>query len=152
MIFEYRQGDFLISTDPGLLDIEAIHSFLTHSYWAQGVPQDLVAKSIENSLNFGVFDQTQQIGYANVVTDFTHFAYVQNVFVLEAYQGNGIGRWLMECIVASLQSQGIRRIILVTKDAQLFYQKCGFESLSNQDGWLEILVESPWSKLERSGD
>lgn len=148
MIYEYHQGNFLISTDPDRLDIDTIHSFLAHSYWIQDVPKDLVAKSIEHSLNFGVFDQAQQIGYANVVTDFTHFAYVQNVFVLEAYQGNGIGRCLMECIVAALQSQGIRRIILVTKDAQAFYKKCGFESLSNKDGWLEILTESPWSKSE----
>ena len=148
MIYEYRRGDFLVSTDPELLDLDAIHSFLFQSYWARGLPHDLVAKSIENTLNFGVFDKAEQIGYANVVTDYTHFAYVQNVFILDAYQGNGLGRWLMECIVTTLQAHGIRRIILVTRDAQKFYHKCGFDTLSNKDGWLEILVESPWSVVE----
>lgn len=144
----YRRDNFLISTAPDRLDVAVIHSFLTQSYWAKGVPKDLVIKSIENTLNFGVFDRNEQIGYASVVTDYTHFAYIQNVFVLEAYQGSGIGRWLMECIVASLQFHGIRRIILVTQDAQDFYQKCGFEPLSNKDGWLEVLVRAPWSTTE----
>ena len=148
MVYEYHRDNFLISTDPKLLDIDVTHNFLSQSYWARGIPQDIVVKSIKNTLNFGIFDQAQQIGYANVVTDYTHFAYVQNVFVLASYQGDNIGRWLMECIVASLQSHGIRRIILVTKDAQEFYKKCGFAPLSNKEGWLEVLFERPWFKTE----
>lgn len=138
MYHEYRRDNFLISTDPALLDTETIHSFLTQSYWAQGIPPELVTKSIQNSLCFGLFDSNRQIGFARAITDYSTFAYLSDVFILADYQGRGLGQWLIECIIACPSLQGIRRLLLATEDAQQFYQKCGFTPLNKPENFMEI--------------
>ena len=146
-IYEYSKDNFTISTDATLLDIRVIHNFLTNSsYWRPGVPEDLVVKSIQNSFCFGLYDSGRQIGFAGVVTDFTHFAYLQDVFVLEAYRGNGLGQWLIDCILNCPELNGGGRILLATSDAHELYREFGFVELPNPDHWMEKRFERSWFK------
>src|SRR5215831_18802635 len=97
---------FFISTDPAQMDVDAVHAYLTRSYWAEGIPRDVVAKSIEGSLCFGLFDGPQQIGFARVITDSSTFAYLCDVYVLEDYRGLGFGKKLMNAVCAHPDLQG----------------------------------------------
>jgi len=96
---EHRRGKFLISTDRKRLDLNVIHAFLTECYWAKGILREIVARSIENSLCFGVYEERQQIGFARVISDFATYAYIGDVFVLESHRGQEIGKWLMRCVM-----------------------------------------------------
>jgi GNAT superfamily N-acetyltransferase len=144
MLHQYRRDGFSISTDPKLLDINVIHSFLVESYWARGVPRELVVTSIENSLCFGLYRGNDQIGFARVVTDYAFFAYLMDVFVLQAYQGRGLGQWLIECVVSCPSLQGIKQILLATRDAQDFYRKKGFTQIPNPERLMVIRYDRPW--------
>lgn len=96
--YEWYKNDYLVSTDREKLDVQAIHEYLTRSTWAKGIRLDIVSSSIENSLNFGVYHNGNQIGFARLITDYATFAYLCDVYILEDYQGEGLGRWVMECI------------------------------------------------------
>src|SRR5215471_9972575 len=124
---ESRRGEFLISTDRARLDLDVIHKFLTSCYWAKGIPRDVVARSIEHSLCFGIYDGSgekspllsksggsgaPQIGFARVISDFSTIAYLGDVFVLESHRGYGLSKWMMECIMQHPALQGLRRWIL----------------------------------------
>jgi GNAT superfamily N-acetyltransferase len=125
-------GRFLISTDKSKLDLDVIHQFLSReSYWAAGIPRETVARSIENSLCFGVYDNARQIGFARVVTDFATYAYVADVFILERYRERGLGRELMSSIMCHPKLQGLRRWSLGTRDAQGLYAQFGFKPVVN---------------------
>jgi GNAT superfamily N-acetyltransferase len=137
-VVEYRKGDFLVSTDRSRLDVQAIYEFLTHCYWAKGIPAATVARSIANSLCFGVYDGERQVAFARVISDFATFAYIGDVFVLETYWGRGLGKWLMECVVKHPSLTGLRRWVLVTRDAHGLYAQSGFTPLRTPDGWMEI--------------
>ena len=93
---EWRKDNYLISTDRKKLDVQAIHRYLTRSTWAKGINQSIVGASIENSLCFGVYHDEAQIGFARLITDYATFAYLCAVYILEEYQGEGMGRWIME--------------------------------------------------------
>jgi GNAT superfamily N-acetyltransferase len=138
-IIEHRRGQYLISTDKSKLDLEVIHTFLsTESYWAQGRPMEVVRASIDGSLCFGVYDGERQVGFARVVTDGATFAWVCDVFVVQAYRGRGLSKWLVESVVAGLDQAGVRRILLATRDAHELYRRYGgFEGLQAPDRWLE---------------
>jgi GNAT superfamily N-acetyltransferase len=123
---EWIRGHLRVSTDPRRLDLDVIHAFLSRSYWAEGIPRDVVQRSIGNSLPFGVYDEDRQVGFARVVTDRATFAYVADVFVLEEYRGRGLSKWLMECILAHPELQGLRRWQLSTRDAHALYARYGF--------------------------
>lgn len=135
---EWHKGEYSISTDPRRIDVATVHNFLTHSYWAEGIPFDLVKRSLEHSLSFGVYKDMQQVGFARLVTDYTTFAYLADVFVLEDYRGQGLGKWLMEVIVNHPDLQGFRRWLLATRDAQGLYQQYGFAPLQFCDRFMEI--------------
>ena len=152
-IVESRRGEFLISTDPRRLDLDAIHEFLTNSYWARGIPREVVARSIEHSLCFGIYDESRaqlphpasearcgapQVGFARVISDFATFAYLGDVFVLEAYRARGLSKWMMESIVGHPRLLGLRRWVLVTRDAHGLYTKFGFRPLKAPDRYLEV--------------
>ena len=126
-----EMGRFLISTDRSKLDVDVIHGFLSRSYWALGIPRETVARSIENSLCFGVYDNSNQIGFARVVSDFATYAYVADVFILEPYRERGLGKELMASIMAHPELQGLRRWSLGTRDAQGLYAQFGFEPVVN---------------------
>lgn len=132
-IYEVRKDDFLISTDASLLNTDIIHDYLSkESYWATNIPRDVVERSIEHSLCFGIYHHQQQAGFGRLVTDRATFAYLADVFVLDAYRGKGLSKWLMECIHAHPQLQGLRRWVLGTRDAHSLYEKFGWSVISEE--------------------
>ena len=135
---EKSKGQYLITTDPGRLDIDAIHLFLSRSFWAEGIPKETVAKAVANSLCFGLFDGDAQIGFARVVTDRATFAYLCDVYVLESHRGLGLGKWLLETVMTHPDLQGLRRFQLVTRDAHGLYSRHGFETPINPERHMEI--------------
>lgn len=134
---EYKRDNFTISDDTSRLDVDAICDFLSRSYWANKRPRDLIEKSIQHSLNFGVYDNSKQIGFARVVTDRSVFAYLCDVFIHEQYRGHSLGKWMMECILAHPDLQGLRRWCLLTQDAHGLYQQFGFTELNDPVRWME---------------
>jgi GNAT superfamily N-acetyltransferase len=122
----WERGEYTISTERNRLDVDVIHGFLVHSYWAAGIPRAMVERSIEHSLPFGVYHGTRQVGFARVITDYTTFAYIGDVFIIEEYRGRGLSRWLMEVVVQHPELQGLRRWLLFTRDAHGLYEKVGF--------------------------
>jgi len=138
MVHEWRRGEYSISTDKGRLDVALIHGFLTMSYWAAGVPMEVVKRSIEHSLAFGVFKEDQQVGFARIITDYATFAYLGDVFILEPFRGRGLSKWLMEVIVGHPDLQGLRRWVLLTRDAHGLYGKAGFTEPSRPERYMEL--------------
>jgi GNAT superfamily N-acetyltransferase len=135
---EWRRGEYLISTDGSRLNLGVIHDFLSTSYWAAGVPEDVVRRSVENSLVFGVYRGEEQVGFARVVTDYATFAYLADVFVLEAHRGRGLGKWLIEVVLSHPDLRGLRRWMLATGDAHELYRKYGFAGLARAETFMEI--------------
>jgi GNAT superfamily N-acetyltransferase len=135
---EHRRGEFVISTDRDRLDLDVIHRFLTECYWAKGIRREVVARSIENSMCFGVYSDGKQVGFARVISDYATYAYIGDVFVLEPYRGYGLGKWLMECIMQHPSLQGLRRWSLVTRDAHRLYQQFGFTPLKSPERHMEL--------------
>lgn len=140
--FEQRRDEWLLSTDKTKLDIAAIHDFLSNrSYWARGRSREVMEHAIQNSLCFGIYEQDRQAAFARVVTDYATFAWVCDVFVLENYRRQGLSKWLVQGIVAHPDLQGLRRILLATKDAHELYQRYGgFELIDNPNDWLAKLT------------
>ncbi|MEX2459014.1 MAG: GNAT family N-acetyltransferase [Actinomycetota bacterium] len=140
MPLEWRRGDYAISTDPARLDLGVIHGFLDReSYWAEGVTRDRVARSIERSLPFGLYDASgAQAGFARVVTDFTIFAWLCDVFVLEPHRGLGLGVWLVETVMSHPELQSLRQWLLGTKDAHGLYARFGFEPAEEPGRYLRV--------------
>lgn len=134
----HHRDTFTITTDPACFDTDAIHAYLTRSYWAEGIQRDVVERAIENSLCFGLFDGSEQIGFARVVTDRATYGYLADVYVLEEYRGRGLAVWMMECIVAHPDLQGLRRFALATRDAHELYRKFGFTKLGDASQHMEI--------------
>jgi GNAT superfamily N-acetyltransferase len=138
-IVEHRRRESLISTDPARLNLDVIHGFLTNCYWAKGIPREVVARSIEHSLCFGVYDGSgAQVGFARVVSDFATVAYLGDVFVLESHRGRGLSKWMMECVVQHPALQNLRRWILLTRDAHGLYAQFGFTPLKSPERYMEL--------------
>lgn len=131
--------NFLVSTDKARLDINYIHQYLSYqSYWAGNIPIETVRKSIANSMCFGVYDGEKQIGFARMITDQATFAYLADVFIDEKYRGRGLSKWMLEVILAHPDLQGLRRVILSTRDAHTLYSQFGFRQLDFPDRWMNI--------------
>ena len=136
--YERQQGEFIISTDRRRLQLEVVHKYLSEeSYWARERTLEQTATAIKNSLPFGVYKGENQVGFARVVTDYATFAYLGDVFVLPEYQGKGLGKFLMETILAHPDLQNFRRWILATKDAHTLYEKFDFSALKFPERWME---------------
>jgi len=135
---EIKNGEYLISTDKRKLDVNVIFNFIAKSYWGQGLTIEKVKRAIENSLCFGVYVNDAQIGFTRVITDFTGFAYIADVFILENFQGRGLSKWLMKVILEYPELQGLRRWLLATKDAHSLYKKFGFTQLENPLQFMEL--------------
>lgn len=133
-----RFDEYAISTDPALLDIEVIHEFLAQSYWSPGIPRSIIERAIRNSLCFGLYCRTEQVGFARVITDKATFAYLADVFVLESHRGKGLSKWLMQVIKEHEDLQGLRRFMLITQDAHGLYRQFGFGELANPSRVMEI--------------
>lgn len=132
------KDQYSITTDKEKFDITVIHSFLTNSYWAEGISKEVIKRSIDGSLCFGVFENDRQVGFARMITDLATFAYLADVFILEEYRGHGLSKWLMEGIMSYPGLQGLRRMMLATRDAHGLYKKFGFVPLTNADRWMQI--------------
>lgn len=127
-----------VDTDKSRLQVEMIHRFLAGSYWAKGIPVEVLRKAIDNSICFGLYDGAQQVGFARAVTDCATFAYLADVFVLESHRGRGLAVRLMEAVVAHPQLQGLRRWVLATRDAHGLYAKYGFTPLAAPESFMEL--------------
>ncbi len=136
MEYLVSKNEFFISTDKNKIDIDYVHTFLSNSYWSPGVAIEVVKKALENSMCFGVYNNNMQIGYARMVTDKATFAYLADVFIDESYRGKGLGKWLVEMILAHPDLQGLRRIMLATKDAHKLYELCGFKLINNPERYM----------------
>lgn len=135
---EWQNGDFIISTDRNRLQIDVIHKYLSEeSYWARERTKEQTMTAIKNSLPFAVYKGENLIGFARIVTDYTTFAYLGDVFILPEFQGAGIGKFLMETILAHPDLQNFRRWILATKDAHGLYEQFGFSALKHPERWME---------------
>lgn len=143
---EETRGEYTISSDPARMDIDAIHAYLSRSYWAEGVPRAVVERSLKGSIVFGLFHRDAQVGLARVVTDCATFAYLCDVYVLEEHQGDGLGRWLMETVMAHPDLQGLRRFSLVTRDAHGLYRYAGFGPLAAPERHMEIVRPGIYSR------
>ena len=128
-----------ITNERSRMDIDAIRQFLARSYWAPAISRGVVARAISNSLCFGAFNDSRQIGFVRVVTDAATFAYVADVFVLEEYRGRGISKGLMAAVRAHPDLQGLRRWHLATRDAHGLYRQFGFSALADPDRHMELV-------------
>jgi N-acetylglutamate synthase-like GNAT family acetyltransferase len=136
-IMEWRKDDYLVSTDKSKIDIAAVHDFLSKSYWAEGIPFEVVKQSVDNSLCFGLYHQRVLIGFARVISDFATFAYLADVFILPQERGKGLSKWLMKVIVEHPQLQSLRRFTLPTKDAHSLYTQFGFTPFDKPERWMQ---------------
>ena len=137
-LLEVHQDQFTISTDPARLDMDAIVDMLQRAYWATGRPREKTECAFQNSLVFGVYDRDRQIGMARVVTDFSIFAYLCDVFIHEDYRARGLGKWLMQTIMNHPDLEDLRRWLLVTSDAHGLYRQYGFSTIEDPERWMQL--------------
>ena len=135
-----------ISTDPGRLQLDAIHAYLTRSYWSPGIPKDIVARAIAHSMCFGLYQGESQVGFARVVTDKASFGYLADVYVLEEHRGQGLSKRLVGEILAHPELQGLRRFLLATADAHGLYAQFGFNALARPQNMMELRLAPAWLK------
>jgi GNAT superfamily N-acetyltransferase len=139
--------EYEISTDPGRIDRDLVHRFLSReSYWARGIPRDVVDRCIDNSLCFGVYRGSEQVGFARVVTDRAAIAYLGDVFIVAGHRRRGLGKRLVEVVMRHPDLQGLRRFMLGTEDAHSLYARFGFRPLAHPDRMMEIA--SPYEGAE----
>ena len=139
-------GRFLISTDKSKLDLDAIHRFLTRSYWAEGIPRETVMRAIENSLCFGVYNGAEQIGFARVISDFATYAYLADVFILPSFRNQGLSKWLMAFIMKNPELKGLRRWMLATRDAHELYKQFDFTPLDKPERIMQIVKADAYGR------
>lgn len=137
MILDRREG-YEIDDDKGRLDVDALHAFLTTSYWSEGISKDIVQRSVDGSDCFGVFAADEQVGFGRVVTDGAIFAYLCDVYVLPNHRGQGLGKWLVGVIMAVPRYTTFRRWVLATRDAHDLYRSFGFGALEDPAKFMEI--------------
>jgi N-acetylglutamate synthase-like GNAT family acetyltransferase len=145
-IIETYRDNFTISTDPARLDIDVICDFLTRAYWANTRPREHTKRALQNSLVFGVYDDDEQIGLARVVSDYSIFAYLCDVFIHEDYRARGLGKWLIQTIMEHPDLKDIRRWVLVTNDAHELYKQFGFTSIEDPEHWMQNFKRFPEAK------
>lgn len=143
-LLEVSRGRFVISTDPKRLDLEGIHAALSASYWAEGISRERVARAIEHSLCFGLYDLERQIGFARVISDYATFGYLADVYVIAEYRGQGLGTWLVEVVRAHPLLTDLRRFLLATRDAHALYRRHQFAPLTRPERFMEIFREDAY--------
>ena len=140
---EIHRDQFTLSTDSSRLDMNTVYDFLSRSYWAKTRPHERTDAAFANSLVFGLYEGSRQIGVARVVTDFSIFAYLCDVFIDEDYRGLGLGKWLVQSILEHPDLKHIRRWLLGTDNAHGLYRQYGFEQLSEAEKWMQRLRPFP---------
>ena len=140
---------YSISSNPKEMDLSVIHGYLSSSYWAKGIPLQVMEKSVNNSLCFGVFTNTgEQVAFARMITDYATSAYLADVFVLEKHRGKGISKWLVKTIIVYPDLQGLRRMLLATSDAHGLYQQFGFTPLNSPELFMELHQPDVYLKVK----
>ena len=127
-----------ITSDKSRMSVEAAHAFLTQSYWSSGVPLSIVQRAFDNSVCFAALAGGEQVGFARVVTDKATFAYLADVYVLQAHRGRGLAKQMVEAVQRHPELQGLRRFMLATRDAHDLYAKAGFAPLSVPSSFMEL--------------
>ena len=136
-IMEWRKDGYLISTDKSKIDIATVHRFLSQTYWAEGIPIEIVKRGVDNSLCFAIYRGERLIGFARVITDFATFAYLADVFILPEERGKRLSKWLMRVILDHPRLQGLRRFTLATRDAHGLYAQFGFTPFDKPERWMQ---------------
>jgi GNAT superfamily N-acetyltransferase len=150
-MYEAHHDGYTVTTDVARFDVEAIHAFLATSYWSAGIPIDTVRRAIAGSLAFGLLHGDRQVGFARLITDRATFAYLADVYVLDAYRGRGLGKWLVGTALAHPDVQGLRRLMLVTRDAHALYAPFGFRALAAPDRHMEIARPDLYRSVDAVG-
>ena len=133
------RGAYTITTDKSRLDLNAVHQYLSkQSYWSPNIPLETVQNAAAHSLTFAVLHGDEQVGYARIISDYSIFAYLGDVYILEAHQGQGLSKWLMETIMGHPDLQNLRRWILATRDAHGLYAQYGWKPIANPSIWMEV--------------
>ena len=146
---EARHGNYLISDDPARLQVDAIHAFLSRSYWAKGIARELIERSLAGSLCIGAYDEAgAQVGLARFISDFATFCYVCDVFVVDEHRRRGLARAMLALGLAHPKLQGLRRWNLVTRDAHALYADFGFKAIAHPDRYMERLSSNLYLKPE----
>jgi GNAT superfamily N-acetyltransferase len=127
-----------ITSDKSRMNVKAAHAFLTQAYWSSGVPLSIVQKAFDNSLCFAALSEREQVGFARVVTDKATFAYLADVYVLQAHRGQGLAKRMVEAVQKHPDLQGLRRFMLATRDAHDLYSRFGFSPLSAPSRFMEL--------------
>lgn len=148
---EWQRGEYTISTDPARIDLAAVQRYLSRSYWAAGIPIEVVARCIAGSLVFGVYRGKEQVGLARAITDRATFAYLADVYILEEHRGRGLSKWLMEVIRAHPELQGLRRWLLATRDAHRLYAQFGFQPVARPESLMEIVEVDLYLRNSETG-
>jgi len=139
MAYETTIDSILYSDNKELLQLDVIHHYLSkESYWAQGIPLQMVKDAIDGSVCFGAYLDGKLIAHARIVTDGVTFGYLADVFVLEPYRGKGISKQLMKLIMDYPMVKKFRRFMLATNDAQKLYEKFGFGYLPHPERIMQI--------------
>ena len=149
MIYEFQKNEYRISTDKTKLQFDVIHGFLSTSYWSPNIPMEIVKRAAENCLAFGIYKGDSQVGYARIISDYTTFAYLADVFVLECERGKGLSKWLMKCIMQVPDLQGLRRWMLTTRDAHGVYAQFGFTPLDNPSIMMQIARPNIYLEMQK---
>lgn len=139
-------SDYEITSDRTRFDLDAIHAFLSQTYWAAGIPRATVERAVANSVCFAVLHDGAQVGFARMITDKATFAYLSDVYVLEAHRGKGLARRIMDAVRQHPDLQGLRRQLLGTRDAHGLYAKYGFKPLAAPERMMEVLVPDIYKK------
>lgn len=138
-ILQWERDGYVVSTDTTRLDVDAVHAYIARSYWAADIPRATLARAMANSLCFGLHHGPAQVGFARMVTDRATFAYLADVYVLEAHRGRGLGKWLIGCVQSHPDLQGLRRCMLATRDAHGLYRAHGYAPLGHPERLMEIV-------------
>ncbi|MCH9675363.1 MAG: GNAT family N-acetyltransferase [Gammaproteobacteria bacterium] len=145
---EWTKEPFWITDDTDRVDADTVIHFLhSESYWGQDLPPEVIKQSIKHSVCLSLFDAQRQIGFARVITDRAVFGYVEDVFVSSQYRGNGLGQWLMECLLSHPVVSGLKKLMLATEDAQLLYQKYGFAPVAHPEMVMERYNRESYSQF-----
>jgi len=153
MPFERTRGAYVVTTDPARLDLAAVHAFLVTAYWCEGIPREVLARAIANSLCFSLLEEgRRQVGLARVCTDSATFAYLMDVYVLPELRGQALGRWLIECVIDHPRLAGLRRFSLITRDAHGLYAQFGFRPLAHPNRHMEIVKPDLYRQPPGAGE